>query len=369
MSPRLMPLFLLAACSGPRSTMSPPPGPGNLDLIAPATLIGGALIELRVEGATPGKVVYFAASLQGFGQGPCPPPLGGLCIDIAQPQLIGSGTANPAGEASLFLNLPPRLPSDTVYLQAGMADGALSGTSNGVAVPFVRAGAPGDTDGDGLTDAEELLLGTDPTLVDTDGDGYGDSDEVNEGSDPVDPASGIYSAGWPYNPTKDTVPAGFWGGQIAAGLTLPRFFAVDHLDEQVDMYDFAQQGRMTLIQIDAAWSGPAYIWTSWLGGDSTQPIPLGNEVPDAIASGELGHIVLLEQDVNGNAPNASDVLAFRLGNTVDPTTPILGVSDQTPLASWAVLPAYPSFILVDENMVVLEPTGFDEVILATAARL
>jgi len=43
-----------------------------------------------------------------------------------------------------------------------------------------------DTDGDGLTDAEEGTLGTDPTDPDTDGDGMSDGAEVAAGLDPLD---------------------------------------------------------------------------------------------------------------------------------------------------------------------------------------
>ncbi|MGD7654590.1 MAG: sulfatase-like hydrolase/transferase [Verrucomicrobiales bacterium] len=44
----------------------------------------------------------------------------------------------------------------------------------------------GDSDGDGLTDLEELNLGTDPNLADTDGDLLGDGAEVNRyGTDPL----------------------------------------------------------------------------------------------------------------------------------------------------------------------------------------
>lgn len=46
-----------------------------------------------------------------------------------------------------------------------------------------------DSDGDGLTDAEEAELGTDPNNHDTDGDGDADLAEVHFGSDPLDPAS------------------------------------------------------------------------------------------------------------------------------------------------------------------------------------
>ncbi|MDD5555920.1 MAG: S8 family serine peptidase [bacterium] len=46
-----------------------------------------------------------------------------------------------------------------------------------------------DTDGDGLTDGEEIDRGTDPLAPDTDGDGVSDGLEVMFGSDPLDPAS------------------------------------------------------------------------------------------------------------------------------------------------------------------------------------
>jgi hypothetical protein len=44
-----------------------------------------------------------------------------------------------------------------------------------------------DSDGDGLTDAQEILIGTDPFNPDTDGDGFSDGVEVASGSDPLDP--------------------------------------------------------------------------------------------------------------------------------------------------------------------------------------
>jgi hypothetical protein len=55
--------------------------------------------------------------------------------------------------------------------------------------PLVPNTVPGcldptlDTDGDGLTDCEEKILGTDPTLVDTDGDGMPDLVEFVQGTD------------------------------------------------------------------------------------------------------------------------------------------------------------------------------------------
>jgi hypothetical protein len=69
-----------------------------------------------------------------------------------------------------------------------------------------------DTDGDGLDDGDEVNQhGTDPLLPDTDGDGFGDGDEVDTyGTDPNDPGAspglGLdFTGGTAGPPTGDTV--------------------------------------------------------------------------------------------------------------------------------------------------------------------
>lgn len=57
--------------------------------------------------------------------------------------------------------------------------------SDGDGIPVHLDEFPHDFDNDGLSDAEELLLGTDPALADTDGDGLSDSDEIYAGTDPL----------------------------------------------------------------------------------------------------------------------------------------------------------------------------------------
>ncbi len=57
-----------------------------------------------------------------------------------------------------------------------------------VPVKYRASGGAVDSDGDGLTDAEELALGTDPNNLDTDGDGLTDYEEVRvHGTDPLNP--------------------------------------------------------------------------------------------------------------------------------------------------------------------------------------
>ena len=57
-----------------------------------------------------------------------------------------------------------------------------------VPAPTIPAPEEVDSDGDGLTDALESSLGTDPLLPDSDGDGVSDSDEMDfYGTDPLDP--------------------------------------------------------------------------------------------------------------------------------------------------------------------------------------
>ncbi len=58
-------------------------------------------------------------------------------------------------------------------------------------VSQVSAVSTVDSDADGLTDAEEKIIGTDPNKADTDGDGYLDIAELKSGYDPLVPGGKV----------------------------------------------------------------------------------------------------------------------------------------------------------------------------------
>ena len=48
------------------------------------------------------------------------------------------------------------------------------------------------------------------------------------------------------------------------GDLIPRFEAIDQFGEGVDLYDFANQGKMILIELCGAWAKPCNDFSSWL---------------------------------------------------------------------------------------------------------
>lgn len=70
------------------------------------------------------------------------------------------------------------------------SDGGWAKDAQGVPVTSLQATtAQPDSDGDGLPDAQELLVGTSSLDFDTDADGFGDGEEFARQSDPRDPLS------------------------------------------------------------------------------------------------------------------------------------------------------------------------------------
>ena len=100
---------------------------------------------------------------------------------------ITSASTNPSGtSATLSITAAPNLNGRfALVASTSIANSGLSITPANSFGAFTNPNA--DADNDGLANAYELLLGTDPFNPDTDGDGFSDGVEVATGSDPLNP--------------------------------------------------------------------------------------------------------------------------------------------------------------------------------------
>ena len=129
--------------------------------------------------------------------------------------------------------------------------------------------------------------------ADKDRDGYSDEQERHAGTDPFSHKSIIYSGLWPYNVEKHKIKdPGF--GECPEGIgcectninkcppqsscqklyigsycvpeikaIMPRFQGIDQFGEEVDIYDFANQGKNILIEIGSASATPSQELSAW----------------------------------------------------------------------------------------------------------
>lgn len=101
---------------------------------------------------------------------------------------VGTAFINPTGtSATLSISVGANAVGTFVIVasRAGLSSSLIPTTANSFRILSPTA----DEDHDGLTNAQEVGLGTDPFKSDTDGDGFPDGVEVLAGSNPLDPLS------------------------------------------------------------------------------------------------------------------------------------------------------------------------------------
>lgn len=216
--------------------------------------------------------------------------------------------------------------------------------------------AVGDSDGDRLADGDELALGTDPAVPDTDGDRYLDGDEVTEGKDPLDPASVIYTGGWPYWWDKDGITASDTS-TAEPGARIARFLLLDQFGEDVDLWDFYGDGKPIVLHLCAMWGDTSSepgswcdVWPQWILGEGpwASNYPELEPVRDAILDGRVHFVTVVSDGPSGLPPTAGDV-ALQADLSAGLPGPVLLDPDYR-VASYGAFAWWPFGVLLDPEL-------------------
>ena len=228
-----------------------------------------------------------------------------------------------------------------------------------------------DTDDDGLMDNEEVALGTDPTASDTDADGYDDGDEFQEGTDPLDPDSVIYEIGWPYNSDKTSLNDPDGMGMFTAGVQVPDFVGLDAHGDWVHLYDFANLGAPVVLDFGTEFCKPCRAMAAYLSTGNEDELIWNDEgdhypwwdserygsLYQKVNDGEIIWITILFTSSGDQGPGLEVCEAW---DEEYPHERVPVLSDSTnAFSQWMDITSWPAISVVDEEMrlEVYEPAG------------
>ena len=230
------------------------------------------------------------------------------------------------------------------FLASVAATGIVSLACAGIgATPTDSAAGTGaaDLDGDGLSDADEAELGTNPEMADSDGDGADDGEEVDAGTDPLDAADLPYEGGWPHDGCRGEVSGeGREVGDVSTDLAL-----VDQFGETVSISSFCD--HVVFMSFGAMWEGVSQS----RAGDYQAAYA------DHRAEGLMVVQVLVET-LEGEEPAADDLAAW--ADTYGIEFPVLG-GGQEALYDYAGDGAVglPLNVVLDRGLVITAIDGVD----------
>jgi thiol-disulfide isomerase/thioredoxin len=220
-----------------------------------------------------------------------------------------------------------------------------------------------DSDDDGLSDGEEADLGTDANNADSDGDSYPDALEVEIGSDPMDAESCINTGCWPYNPNKEDIENPGYEGKNKVGKIIPRFVGPDQFGDDVELYDFGGQGKLIIVDMSASWCYYCKEMAKWLDYDTNNYYDQNNfgheAIREAVSDGTVTWVTIMGQNNNYGLPTKNTVKSWYKKHPHE-KIPVLADLDND-LVNWWGIPGWPAFLLLDENMEILDNGNYNTV--------
>ncbi len=155
-----------------------------------------------------------------------------------------------------------------------------------------------DSDGDGMSDADEEAAGTDPSSADTDLDGWLDGEEFERNTDPLDGADKPYTGGWPIGECRDSLSA---DTSLAPGNVAPNFELTDMYGDTVRLHDFCHMA--VLVVTGAGWCGPCQEYRATMAQHFDTYFARGLMVVD-----------LMGENASGQSPSQDDLVAWADGH-------------------------------------------------------
>ena len=216
--------------------------------------------------------------------------------------------------------------------ETGSDTGATTGTRDSSS-PIDSALFGIDSDGDGLSDGQELQLGWDPDSTDTDGDGFGDAEEYAAGTDGALPWSWpLDGCRWPDLYEEGAALVGSADVGWADREAVPDLTFQDQCGGEVSPWHFP--GHVVVLDMAATWCAPCKEAAPILQSRFEAFRDRGFVILTALQGATLEETQDWVSEFQSTHPVAADETSQLLGELETRTT------------------TYPSYVLIDAELVV-----------------
>ena len=156
------------------------------------------------------------------------------------------------------------------------------------------------------------------------------------------------------------------------GDVFPEFISVDQYEENINLYDFANQGKYILVELAAAWCAPCNDLASWFAyrDESIYSKPWWKKdyekIYDLVHNDKIYFITVLYEDENHDLVSYDTSYEW-FDNYPDEKIPVLLDFDKS-LHAWVKPTGIPTIILLNEKMEIVQFTtrglnsSFDQIL-------